>query len=73
MRHRNCDCALGGCHVSAPQSRSREGRPLSPLAAVSFALVVAAIAFGDDGLLPYVLIGLGVSLAVLDALLQYRS
>jgi hypothetical protein len=49
------------------------GRPLSPLAAVSFALIVAAIAFGDGRLLPYALIGLGVSLAVLDALLQYRS
>ncbi|HET6947538.1 MAG TPA: hypothetical protein VFJ45_06980 [bacterium] len=49
------------------------GQRLSPLAGVSFALVVAGIVFGEDRVLGYGLMGAGVLLALYDALLKRRQ
>lgn len=43
----------------------RENR-LSTLASIAFAFVLAGILFGDDGLIGYSLMGVGVLLAVIE-------
>jgi hypothetical protein len=49
------------------------GSRLTPLAGVAFACVVAGIAFGENRLLGYGLIGAGVALAVVDMVLKRRG
>ena len=44
---------------------SKENR-LTPLASLAFAFVLAGIMFGDDRLVGYSLLGIGVLLAVVD-------
>lgn len=45
---------------------------LSPLASAAFAFVIAGIVFGDNRVLGYLLIGSGVTLAVIDILRKGR-
>lgn len=48
--------------------RGDRGARLSPLAGLSMAFVVAALVFGgDERLLGYSLMGVGITLAVIDA------
>ena len=44
----------------------RMGRRLTPLASIAFALVIAGIAFGDNRVVGYGLIGAGMLVAVAD-------
>ncbi len=46
--------------------RKKEQKPLSKLAALAFAFVIAGIVFGEDRLIGYSLMGTGVVLAVID-------
>lgn len=46
---------------------------LTPLAGVAFALVVAGVVFDENRRIGYALLGAGVLLAALDALLRLRS
>jgi hypothetical protein len=48
--------------------KNREKKRLTPLASLAFAFVLAGILFGDNRLLGYGLMGIGVLLAVLDIL-----
>jgi hypothetical protein len=41
---------------------------LTPIAGLAFAFVIAGILFGDDRLIGYGLMGIGVILAVVDAI-----
>jgi drug/metabolite transporter (DMT)-like permease len=41
--------------------------PLSPLSGVAFAFVIAGIVFGENRWVGYGLMGIGVALAILDA------
>jgi hypothetical protein len=50
----------------------RENR-LTPLASLAFAFVLAGILFGDDRLIGYSLLGIGVILAVVDMFRRSRS
>ena len=50
----------------------RENR-LTPLASLAFAFVLAGILFGDDRLIGYSLMGIGVILAVVDMFRRSRS
>jgi hypothetical protein len=46
---------------------------LTPLAGIAFAFVVAGIVFGDDRLLGYVLMGVGVLIAIVDMFKRSKS
>ena len=53
----------------------KSGRPnrLTPLAALAFILVLAGILFGQDRLIGYALIALGVILALIDIVQKSRG
>lgn len=46
---------------------------LTPLAGLAFAFVVAGIVFGEDRLIGYGLMGVGVVLALVDIVLRWRK
>ncbi len=46
---------------------------LSPILAIAVAFVVAGIAFGDSRWVGYTLIGIGVALAIVDAIVSSRK
>jgi hypothetical protein len=48
--------------------KSRKENRLTPLASLAFGFVLAGILFGDDRLIGYSLLGIGVILAVIDTL-----
>lgn len=47
-------------------ARAGKERRLTPLAALAFGFILAGIVFGDDRLIGYSLLGIGVILAVID-------
>jgi hypothetical protein len=53
--------------------RGRRENRLTPLAGLAFGLVLAGIIFGDDRLIGYSLLGIGVILAVVDMFRRSRS
>lgn len=53
--------------------KHKGGKKLTPLAGLAFALVVAGIVFGDERLIGYSLMGVGVALAVIDMFMQQRG
>lgn len=52
--------------------RDRKEVRLTPLAGLAFALILAGIFFGDDRLIGYGLMGVGVLLAVIDVVIRLR-
>ena len=50
----------------------RENR-LTPLAGLAFGFVLAGILFGDDRLVGYGLMGVGVVLAIVDIVIRWRK
>jgi hypothetical protein len=48
-------------------------RRITPMGGVAFACVVAGLVLGDDGRIGYALLGAGVLLSVLDAVLRLRD
>jgi len=54
-------------------SRGRRENRLTPLAGLAFACVVSGIVFGEDKLVGYSLLGLGVVLAVVDIFNRSRK
>ncbi|PIS43003.1 MAG: hypothetical protein COT24_00490 [Candidatus Kerfeldbacteria bacterium CG08_land_8_20_14_0_20_40_16] len=46
--------------------KDRNQKKLSPLAAFAFILVITGIVFGDDRIIGYSLIGIGLVLAIID-------
>ncbi len=59
--------------VFAYKLARREVTRLSPQAALAFSFIVAGIAFGENRLLGYGLMGAGVVLAILDAMGQIKG
>ena len=53
--------------------KSRKESRLTPLASLAFGFVLAGILFGDDRLIGYSLLGIGVILAVIDMLKRSKS
>ena len=53
----------------------KAGRPgrLTPLAALAFVFVLAGILFGEDRIIGYVLMGVGVLLALIDIFKKSRG
>ena len=53
--------------------KKRHQKPLSPLAAFAFAFVLAGIIFGDDRLVGYSLMGIGIVLAIVDIIKKRKQ
>lgn len=54
-------------------SRKKPKEGFSKLAALAFAFIIAGIIFGEDRLLGYGLLGIGVSLAVVDIYVKLKN
>ena len=54
-------------------SKGKRENRLTPLAGLAFGFVLAGILFGDDRLIGYSLMGVGVVLAVIDILTRSRK
>ena len=52
--------------------KDKKAKKLTPLASLSFAFVIAGIIFGDDRLIGYSLMGIGIILAIIDAVKKSR-
>lgn len=53
--------------------KNKKQKKLSTLAALSFVFVIAGIVFGDDRLIGYSLIGVGIILAVVDIIMKSKK
>ena len=53
--------------------KNKKQKKLSTLTGLSFVFVIAGIAFGDDRLIGYSLIGVGIILAVVDIIMKSRK
>ena len=53
--------------------RGRGANKLSPLASLAFAFILAGTLFGEDRLVSYGLIGIGIVLAVVDIINRRKS
>jgi uncharacterized membrane protein len=53
--------------------RRRNENRLTPLASLAFAFIVAGILFGEDRIIGYSMMGVGVILAVIDIINRSRS
>lgn len=53
--------------------KEKKEKPLSKLAALSFAFVIAGIVFGEDRLIGYSLMGVGVILAIIDIIAKSKN
>jgi hypothetical protein len=54
-------------------NKNKKEKKLSKLAGLSFAFIIAGIIFGDDRLIGYSLIGVGVILAIIDIIEKSKS
>ena len=54
-------------------SRKKESYKLTPLAGISFGFVIAGIIFGENRLIGYSLLGIGVTLAIIDVIMKSRE
>jgi len=48
------------------KNKNKKEKKLTPLAGLAFGFILAGIIFGDDRLIGYSLIGIGVILAIID-------
>lgn len=53
--------------------RGKTANKITPLASIAFGFVIAGIVFGDDRLIGYSLMGVGIVLAILDMFNQSRQ
>ena len=53
--------------------KNRKENRLTPLAGLAFGFIVAGIIFGDDRLIGYSLLGIGIILAVIDIFRRSRN
>ena len=54
-------------------SKNKKGKKLTPLAGLAFGFILAGIIFGDDRLIGYSLIGVGVILSIIDIFKKLKS
>ena len=54
-------------------SKSKKQNRLTPLGGIAFGFVLAGIIFGDDRVIGYSLLGIGVILSVIDIFKRYKS
>ncbi|MDD5547750.1 MAG: hypothetical protein PHN74_02560 [Candidatus Pacebacteria bacterium] len=53
--------------------RKKEQRPISKMAAIAFAFIIAGIAFGENRLIGYGLMGIGVIFALVDIVKKFKK
>ncbi len=53
--------------------KSRKENRLTPLAGLAFGFILAGIIFGDNRLIGYSLLGIGVIIAVIDIFIKLKS
>jgi hypothetical protein len=53
--------------------KSRKENRLTPLAGLAFGFILAGIIFGDNRLIGYSLLGIGVILSVIDIFIKLKS
>jgi hypothetical protein len=53
-------------------NRNKKEKRLSPLAGLAFGSILAGLVFGDERLIGYGLLGIGIILAVIDMFLQAK-
>lgn len=53
--------------------KSQTQKRLTPLASLAFGFILAGIVFGDDRLIGYSLLGIGMILSVVDILRKVKS
>jgi hypothetical protein len=54
-------------------SRGKREKRLTPVAGLAFGLILAGIFFGEDRLIGYSLLGVGVVLAIVDIVYRLRK
>ena len=54
-------------------NKNKKYKKLTPLAGLAFGFILAGIIFGDDRLIGYSLIGIGVVFAVIDIIKKIRK
>ena len=54
-------------------NKNKKGKKLTPLASLAFGFILAGIIFGDDRLISYSLMGVGVILAIIDIIKKLRK
>ena len=65
--------ALAGIMVILVLTTKKIKRPLSPLAGLAFAFIIAGLVFGESRLIGYGLMGIGVILAVIDIVRKMKA
>jgi hypothetical protein len=53
--------------------RSRKEKTFTPLAGIAFAFVLGGIIFGDNRLIGYSLMGIGIILSIIDIIVKKKS
>ena len=54
-------------------ARKKGSYKLTPLAGIAFGFVIAGIIFGENRLIGYSLLGIGVTLAIIDVIMKSRE
>ena len=54
-------------------NKTKKEKKLTPLAGLAFGFILAGIIFGDDRLISYSLIGVGVILAIIDIIKKIKD
>ena len=54
-------------------NKDKKDKKLTPLAGLAFGFILAGIIFGEDRLIGYSLIGVGVILAIIDIIKKLKS
>jgi hypothetical protein len=52
---------------------NKKQKPLTPLAGIAFAFIIAGICFGDNRFIGYGLMGIGVLIAIIDIILKWMK
>lgn len=53
--------------------KNKKQKPLTPLAGIAFAFILAGIIFGDNRMIGYSLLGIGVLIAVIDIIIKLKK
>ncbi len=65
--------ALAGIMAVLIPTRKKIRKPLSPLAGLAFAFIIAGLIFDENRLIGYGLMGVGVVLAVIDMVKKLKA
>ncbi|MCX6737875.1 MAG: hypothetical protein NTY11_00390 [Candidatus Parcubacteria bacterium] len=62
---------IGGLMIF--MKKMRPGAKLSPLAGLAFVFLIAGIIFGENRLIGYILIGIGLIIAIFDIIKKFKK